>query len=99
MPTEPPAPGWSVPWSLHRDSSDTHADGRSLSVRRTKHCSTSFQAASSSAQRAAPQAQTDRLMRFAKYAATGGVGAGAMSAAPGAGGKPIHEWLEVRPFL
>ena len=25
--------------------------------------------------------------------------AGALSAAPGAGGKPIHEWLEVRPFL
>ena len=22
-----------------------------------------------------------------------------LSAAPGAGGKPIHEWLEVRPFL
>ncbi|MGW5464264.1 YciI family protein, partial [Streptomyces sp. NPDC003998] len=21
------------------------------------------------------------------------------SAAPGAGGKPIHEWLELRPFL
>ncbi len=25
--------------------------------------------------------------------------AGALSAAPGAGGKPIHEWLEVRPFM
>jgi hypothetical protein len=25
--------------------------------------------------------------------------AAALSAAPGAGGKPIHEWLEVRPFL
>lgn len=25
--------------------------------------------------------------------------AGKLSAAPGAGGKPIHEWLEVRPFL
>jgi hypothetical protein len=25
--------------------------------------------------------------------------AGEYSAAPGAGGKPIHEWLEVRPFL
>jgi hypothetical protein len=25
--------------------------------------------------------------------------AGEMSAAPGAGGAPIHEWLEVRPFL
>jgi hypothetical protein len=25
--------------------------------------------------------------------------AGERSAAPGAGGKPIHEWLEVRPFL
>jgi hypothetical protein len=24
---------------------------------------------------------------------------GELSAAPGAGGKPIHEWLEVRPFL
>jgi len=24
--------------------------------------------------------------------------AGDLSAAPGAGGKPIHEWLEVRPF-
>jgi hypothetical protein len=22
-----------------------------------------------------------------------------LSAAPGAGGKPIHEWLEVRPFM
>jgi hypothetical protein len=22
-----------------------------------------------------------------------------LSAAPGAGGEPIHEWLEVRPFL
>jgi hypothetical protein len=22
-----------------------------------------------------------------------------LSAAPGAGGKPIHEWLELRPFL
>src|SRR5882757_1606242 len=22
-----------------------------------------------------------------------------LSAAPGAGGRPIHEWLEVRPFL
>src|ERR1041384_7947189 len=22
-----------------------------------------------------------------------------LSAAPGAGGKPVHEWLEVRPFL
>ena len=25
--------------------------------------------------------------------------AGELSAAPGAGGGPIHEWLEVRPFL
>ncbi|MEU1193257.1 YciI family protein, partial [Streptomyces sp. NPDC005859] len=25
--------------------------------------------------------------------------AGQLSAAPGAGGRPIHEWLEVRPFL
>ena len=25
--------------------------------------------------------------------------AGELSSAPGAGGKPIHEWLEVRPFL
>ena len=25
--------------------------------------------------------------------------AGERSAAPGAGGKPIHEWLELRPFL
>lgn len=25
--------------------------------------------------------------------------AGELSAAPGKGGKPIHEWLEVRPFL
>ena len=25
--------------------------------------------------------------------------AGALSSAPGAGGRPIHEWLEVRPFL
>ncbi|WP_226345523.1 YciI family protein [Agilicoccus flavus] len=25
--------------------------------------------------------------------------AGELSAAPGLGGKPIHEWLEVRPFL
>ena len=25
--------------------------------------------------------------------------AGELSAARGAGGKPIHEWLEVRPFL
>lgn len=25
--------------------------------------------------------------------------AGELSAAPGAGGKPIHEWLEVRPFI
>ena len=25
--------------------------------------------------------------------------AGELSAAPGAGGTPIHEWLEVRPFL
>ncbi len=25
--------------------------------------------------------------------------AGELSAAPGAGGKPIHEWLQVRPFL
>jgi hypothetical protein len=25
--------------------------------------------------------------------------AGDLSAAPGPGGKPIHEWLEVRPFL
>ena len=25
--------------------------------------------------------------------------AGELSAAPGAGGKPIQEWLEVRPFL
>jgi hypothetical protein len=25
--------------------------------------------------------------------------AGELSAAPGVAGKPIHEWLEVRPFL
>jgi hypothetical protein len=25
--------------------------------------------------------------------------AGELSAAPGPGGKPIHEWLEVRPFM
>ena len=25
--------------------------------------------------------------------------AGELSGAPGAGGTPIHEWLEVRPFL
>jgi hypothetical protein len=25
--------------------------------------------------------------------------AGELSAAPGPGGKPVHEWLEVRPFL
>jgi hypothetical protein len=25
--------------------------------------------------------------------------AGELSAAPGAGGKPVYEWLEVRPFL
>src|SRR4051794_9131370 len=25
--------------------------------------------------------------------------AGELSAAPGPGGKPIHEWLELRPFL
>ncbi len=25
--------------------------------------------------------------------------AGELSAAPGAGGKPLHEWLEVRPIL
>ena len=25
--------------------------------------------------------------------------AGELSAEPGAGGRPIHEWLEVRPFL
>jgi hypothetical protein len=25
--------------------------------------------------------------------------AGELSAAPGAGGAPIHEWLEVRPLL
>ncbi|WP_433781863.1 YciI family protein [Actinomycetospora sp. CA-101289] len=25
--------------------------------------------------------------------------AGELSAAPGAGGRPLHEWLEVRPFL
>jgi len=25
--------------------------------------------------------------------------AGELSSAPGAGGEPIHEWLEVRPFL
>jgi hypothetical protein len=25
--------------------------------------------------------------------------AGELSAAPGSGGKPIHEWLEVRPFM
>src|SRR4029079_15319623 len=25
--------------------------------------------------------------------------AGELSASPGAGGEPIHEWLEVRPFL
>ena len=25
--------------------------------------------------------------------------AGELSAAPGPGGQPIHEWLELRPFL
>ncbi len=25
--------------------------------------------------------------------------AGELSAAPGDGGRPIHEWLELRPFL
>jgi hypothetical protein len=25
--------------------------------------------------------------------------AGELSSAPGAGGQPIHEWLEVRPFM
>ncbi|MBM7368578.1 hypothetical protein JOC45_003301 [Gordonia hydrophobica] len=25
--------------------------------------------------------------------------AGQLSAAPGAGGRPLHEWLELRPFL
>ena len=25
--------------------------------------------------------------------------AGELSAAPGSGGQPIHEWLELRPFL
>jgi hypothetical protein len=25
--------------------------------------------------------------------------AGELSAAPGAGGRPIHEWIELRPFL
>ena len=25
--------------------------------------------------------------------------AGQLSAAPGANGEPIHEWLEVRPFM
>jgi hypothetical protein len=25
--------------------------------------------------------------------------AGELSASPGAGGRPIHEWLEVRPFM
>lgn len=25
--------------------------------------------------------------------------AGELSSAPGAGGKPIHEWLELRPFM
>jgi hypothetical protein len=25
--------------------------------------------------------------------------AGELSSAPGAGGRPIHEWLEVRPFM
>jgi hypothetical protein len=25
--------------------------------------------------------------------------AGELSAAPGPGGKPIYEWLEVRPFM
>jgi hypothetical protein len=25
--------------------------------------------------------------------------AGELSAAPGAGGEPIHEWLELRPFM
>ena len=25
--------------------------------------------------------------------------AGELSAAPGAGGQPIHEWLELRPFM
>ncbi len=25
--------------------------------------------------------------------------AGELSSAPGAGGQPIHEWLELRPFL
>lgn len=24
---------------------------------------------------------------------------GVLSAAPGAGGEPIHEWIELRPFL
>ena len=24
---------------------------------------------------------------------------GGLSAAPGAGGEPIHEWIELRPFL
>jgi hypothetical protein len=33
------------------------------------------------------------------FAETKDLIAGELSAAPGAGGKPIHEWLEVRPFL
>jgi hypothetical protein len=24
---------------------------------------------------------------------------GELSAAPGAGGRPIHEWIELRPFM
>ena len=35
----------------------------------------------------------------ARLEGTGEFLAGELSAAPGAGGKPIHEWLEVRPFL
>ena len=34
-----------------------------------------------------------------EVAAQGGQPGGGAPAAPGAGGQPIHEWLEVRPFL
>ena len=30
---------------------------------------------------------------------SGSSGDGASSSAPGAGGEPIHEWLELRPIL
>ena len=45
----------------------------------------------------------DAAMEFIKFITdTGGrlaiPAAAELSAAPGAGGKPIHEWLEVRPF-